>query len=380
MIPFFTLLHQDQGSQARIGLLKTDHGPIKTPVFMPVGTLGSVKAVHQRELKDDLAAEIILANTYHLHHAPTTRLLRQAGGLHRFMGWDRPILTDSGGYQVYSLASKRKISEAGVQFFHPKDGSRHFFTPERAIELQRAIGSDIIMAFDECTPPNCDQAYLKASMERTHRWLKRCILHMKKTKPYYGHQQVLFPIIQGGVDRNLRSLSTRITIQAGLAGHAIGGVCHTGGQLYEVTGWVCELLPKEKPRYLMGVGTPQDLLECIALGVDMFDCVMPTRNARNGGLFTTYGRINIKNRCWRDHFHPIDPILGSYASSHHTLAYLYHLFQVKERLGAQIATLHNLAFYHWLIQKAREHIIAGDFTRWKQNLIPTLMNPIQASS
>ena len=351
----------------------TDHGEVKTPIFMPVGTLGSVKGIHQRELYEDLKAEIILGNTYHLYLRPGLDILRKAGGLHRFMHWDRPILTDSGGYQVYSLAQCHKITEEGVRFSSHLDGSKHLFTPEHAMDMQRAIGADIIMAFDECTPASCTYAYAKSSMELTHRWLQRCCKRFDETAPLYGHQQALFPIVQGSVYRDLREQSAHTIAEANRPGNAIGGVCHPTGQLYEVTEWVCDILPAEKPRYLMGVGTPEDLLECVALGVDMFDCVMPARNGRNGSLFTTEGIINIKNRKWREDFSAIDPGLSSYASTFYSKAYLHHLIRVQERLGAQIATLQNLAFYRWLVENIRLHIEKGDFASWKRSILPTLM-------
>lgn len=369
----FTIDHQDTTTQARAGLLTTDHGAIPTPIFMPVGTLATVKGLHQRELYNDLDAPIILANTYHLYLRPGIDIISQAEGVHRFMGWDRPMLTDSGGYQVYSLSKRRKISEEGVLFHDHLQGSRHLFTPERAIDLQRTIGADIIMAFDECTPAPCTYAYAKDSMELTHRWLTRCCERFQATKSPYEHSQALFPIVQGSLYKDLRQKSAEFIASAGCPGHGIGGVCHPTGQLYEVTGWVCEVLPKEKPRYLMGVGTPKDLLECIALGVDMFDCVMPARNGRNGMLFTTQGIINIRNSKWKNEFTPLDSTLDTYASTHYTKAYLHHLIRSGERLGAQIATLQNLAFYLWLVRNAREQILQDNFHAWKDDILAVVM-------
>ncbi len=373
----FTIHKQDPQSQARTGSLTTSHGTIQTPIFMPVGTLGTVKAIHQRELIQDLNTEIILANTYHLYLRPNLETLQKAGGLHKFIHWSRPILTDSGGYQVHSLALQRKITEAGVRFTNPIDGSQHQFTPEKVINMQRIIGADIIMAFDECTPAPCDYGYAKASMERTHRWLKRCQDQLARTANHYNHNQVLFPIVQGSTYKELRQQSAETIAATNSCGNAIGGVCHPTGQLYEVTAWVCNILPTEKPRYLMGVGTPKDLLECIALGVDMFDCVMPARNGRNGYLFTKEGIINIKNRRWKTDFTPIDTTIKNYASNFYSKAYLHHLIRTKERLGAQIATLHNLAFYRWLIEETREKINQGTFRPWKEKIIPTVMQRIR---
>ncbi|MGB0356707.1 MAG: tRNA guanosine(34) transglycosylase Tgt [Cytophagales bacterium] len=369
----FTIKSTDPKSNARSAELVLPHGVVPTPVFMPVGTQATVKAVHQRELRKDLDAKIILGNTYHLYMRPGMKVLQEAGGVHKFMGWDRPMLTDSGGYQVYSLAQSRHITEEGVLFKSIFDGSQHLFTPEKAMEYQFAIGADIIMAFDECTPFPCSYDYAKRSMERTHRWLTRCIKHLEITKPHYGYSQSLFPIVQGGIYKDLRKHSAQVITAADQPGNAIGGVCHPTGQLYEVTDWVCNILPRNKPRYLMGVGTPKDLLECIALGVDMFDCVMPARNARNGYLFTTQGILHIKNRKWKYDFTTIDPHLDNYASQQHTKAYLHHLLRVGERLGAQIATLHNLAFYDWLMASARRHIQQGDFVSWKDEILPRIM-------
>ena len=372
----FTIDHQDSTTKARAGLLTTSRGAIPTPIFMPVGTLATVKGLHQRELYNDLDAPIILANTYHLYLRPGMDTLSQAGGVHRFMGWDRPMLTDSGGYQVYSLSKRRKITEEGVIFHDHLQGSKHLFTPERAIDLQRTIGADIIMAFDECTPAPCTYAYAKDSMELTHRWLTRCHERFKATESKYGHSQALFPIVQGSLYKDLRQKSAEFIASTGCPGHGIGGVCHPTGQLYEVTEWVCDVLPKDKPRYLMGVGTPRDLLECIALGVDMFDCVMPARNGRNGMLFTTQGTINIKNSQWKNDFTPLDPALGTYASTYYTKAYLHHLIKSNERLGAQIATLQNLTFYLWLVRNAREHILGDSFHAWKEKMLPIFMRRV----
>ncbi len=366
----FTIQHIDQLSQARTGMFKTAHGVVQTPIFMPVGTLGTVKGIPQDALKD-LKSEIILGNAYHLYFRPGTSILESAGGLHAFMGWDRPILTDSGGYQVHSLAKMRKITEEGVRFQSALDGSYHIFTPEKSIDIQRSIGADIIMAFDECTPFPCSYTYAQSSMERTHRWLKRCMDHFNTTDSLYGYKQYLFPIVQGSIYKDLRGYATQFIAEKNCFGNAIGGVCHPTGQLYEVTQWVCDLLPKEKPRYLMGVGTPEDILECVALGVDMFDCVMPTRNARNGSLFTSEGVINIKNSQWKDDFSPIDPHLCP-TSQYYSKAYLHHLIRCGERLGGQIASLHNIAFYRWLIEQIRIHITQGDFITWKKAIIPIL--------
>lgn len=372
----FELLHTDQQSNARAGMLHTDHGVIETPIFMPVGTAGSVKGVHQQELRDDVAAQIILGNTYHLYLRPGLEVLEGAGGLHQFIGWERPILTDSGGYQVYSLSGSRKIREEGVKFQSHIDGSYHFFTPERAIDIQRSIGADIIMAFDECTPYPCDYHYAKRSMHMTHRWLQRCFDQFNSTAPKYGYEQALFPIVQGSVYKDLRTESAETIASFNAIGNAIGGlsVGEPDDELYEMTDLVCGILPKEKPRYLMGVGTPVNLLECIALGIDMFDCVMPSRNARHGMLFTSEGIINIKNAKWAMDFSPVDPNGTAYVDQVYTKAYLRHLIQAKENLGIQIATIHNLAFYLKLMQDAREQIKLGTFTTWKNQLIPKLRN------
>lgn len=367
----FELTHTDRGSSARAGILTTAHGVIHTPIFMPVGTAGSVKAVHQRELESDINAEIILGNTYHLYLRPGLELLEKAGGLHHFNGWSRPILTDSGGYQVYSLGANRKIVEEGVTFKSHIDGSRHVFTPEGVMDIQRTIGADIIMAFDECTPYPCEYGYAHRSMDMTHRWLKRCIDRFDQTPPKYGHDQVLFPIVQGSVYKDLREQSATFIAEQNQAGNAIGGlsVGEPHEDMYAMTSLVCSILPASKPRYLMGVGTPENILECIALGIDMFDCVMPTRNARNGMLFTTEGIINIRNEKWKDDLSPIDAQLGGYASGRHSKAYLRHLIINKEILGAQIATLHNLTFYLWLVREARKQIIEGTFASWKNTMV-----------
>jgi len=372
----FTLETQDIHTKARTGLLETAHGTIKTPIFMPVGTAGTVKAVHQRELRDDVKAQIILGNTYHLFLRPGLDTIRQAGGLHRFNGWEGPILTDSGGYQVYSLAKTgRKIKEEGVEFRSHIDGSLHTFTPEGVMDIQRQIGADIIMAFDECTPYPCDYDYARRSMEMTHRWLRRCCERFDATEGHYGYGQTLFPIVQGSVYKDLRVKSAETIAAAQRQGNAIGGlsVGEPAEIMYELTEVVCDILPRDKPRYLMGVGTPADILEGIAVGVDMFDCVMPTRNARNGMLFTTEGIINIRNLKWQDDFTPIDKNLGGYASSHYTKAYLRHLVRSNEMLGAQIASVHNLTFYLWLVGEARRKIEEGEFGLWKNETIKKVM-------
>jgi len=371
----FTISNKDKNSSARAGELTTAHGTIKTPIFMPVGTAGSVKAVHQRELKDDIQAQIILGNTYHLYLRPGLDVLQKAGGLHKFNGWDKPILTDSGGYQVYSLSGTRKIKEEGVTFKSHIDGSKHIFSPEGVMDIQRKIGADIIMAFDECTPYPCDYEYARKSMDMTHRWLDRCIQQFDNTEGLYGYEQSLFPIVQGSTYKDLRKRSAEEIASKNRAGNAIGGlsVGEPAEDMYEMTELVCDILPQDKPRYLMGVGTPANILECIALGVDMFDCVMPTRNARNGMLFTTEGIINIRNKKWEDDFSPIDPNLGTYVDTFYTKAYLRHLIHSKEILGAQIASIHNLTFYLWLVGEAREQIISGTFYDWKEKMVKKLM-------
>lgn len=370
----FSLLHQDAASKARAGVLHTDHGDIRTPIFMPVGTAGTVKAVNQQDLKSDVNAEIILGNTYHLFLRPGAEILEEAGGLHKFNHWDRPILTDSGGYQVYSLSGNRKIDEAGVHFRSHIDGSRHFFSPESVMNVQRSIGANIVMAFDECTPYPCEYSYALNSMEMTHRWLDRCIVAMKESNPLYGHEQSLFPIVQGSVYKDLRIRSAEFIASREMDGNAIGGlsVGEPHEDMYAMTDVVCNILPKDKPRYLMGVGTPANILECIALGVDMFDCVMPTRNARNGQLFTSEGTINIKNKKWERDFSPIDPNGASYVDAYYSKAYLRHLFVANEILGLQLATLHNLSFYLWLVREARERILNGSFRLWKDEMVEKL--------
>ena len=367
----FTVKGNDAGSRARAGLVVTDRGAIETPIFMPVGTLGTVKAVHQRELIEDIRAQVILGNTYHLYLRPGLEIIEQAGGLHRFMNWQKPILTDSGGFQVYSLAENRKISEKGVEFQSHIDGSRHLFTPEKVVDIQRVIGSDLMMAFDECPPYPCEYDYARTSMEMTHRWARRCCEHFDKTGPLYGHAQTLLPIVQGSVYADLRKESAEFIASLDRPANAIGGlsVGEEPETMYEMTDLVCSILPETKPRYLMGVGTPANILECIALGVDMFDCVMPTRNARNGMLFTSEGIINIRNKKWQNDFTPIDESTGGYASSHYSKAYLRHLIMSNEMLGAQIASVHNLTFYLWLVKKAREQILNGAYIDWKNRMV-----------
>ena len=372
----FELLTTDATTHARAGRITTDHGVIETPIFMPVGTVASVKGVQQLELAQDINADIILGNTYHLYLRPTTSILEQAGGLHKFMHWDRNILTDSGGYQVYSFSSTRKIKEEGVRFKSHIDGSYHFFSPEKSMEIQRSIGADIIMAFDECTPYPCEYAYAKRSMHMTHRWLDRCISYLEENAPKYGYNQSLFPIVQGSVYPDLRRASAEYIASKGADGNAIGGlsVGEPAEKMYEITEIVCDILPKDKPRYLMGVGTPINILENIALGVDMFDCVMPTRNARNGMLFTAHGTINIKNKKWENDFSPIDENGYTFVDTYYTKAYLRHLFAAEESLGKQIATIHNLGFYLWLVREARKHILQGDFSQWKNQMVSQMNN------
>ncbi len=372
----FKLKATDNHSNARAGTIKTAHGNIETPIFMPVGTAGTVKGVHQHELEKDINADIILGNTYHLYLRPQTEVLEKVGGLHKFMNWNRPILTDSGGYQVYSLSSTRKIKEEGVNFKSHIDGSKHFFSPEFSMDIQRSIGADIIMAFDECTPYPCDYRYAKRSMHMTHRWLKRCITHLDNTPVKYGYEQTFMPIVQGSTYKDLRKQSAEFIASTDQQANAIGGlsVGEPAEEMYEMTDIVCQILPKDKPRYLMGVGTPINILENIALGIDMFDCVMPTRNARNGMLFTANGSINIKNAKWKDDFSSIDDTAITYVDTTYTKAYLHHLFKAKEFLGKQIASIHNLGFYLWLTREARKHIIAGDFTTWKNQMIKQMSN------
>jgi len=367
----FNLQATDINSKARAGSMITDHGEIETPIFMPVGTVGTVKGVHQRELKQDINPDIILGNTYHLYLRPQTPILEKAGGLHKFMNWDKNILTDSGGYQVYSLSANRKIKEEGVKFKSHIDGSYHTFTPENVMEVQRSIGADIIMAFDECTPYPCDYNYAKRSMHMTHRWLERCVTHLEKVPFKYNYSQSFFPIVQGSTYKDLRKQSAEYIANIGAEGNAIGGlsVGEPIDEMYAMTEVVTDILPEDKPRYLMGVGTPINILENIALGIDMFDCVMPTRNGRNGMLFTSQGTINIKNKKWEDDFSPIDEMGMTFVDTDYSKAYLKHLFSVNELLGKQIATIHNLGFYLWLVREARKHILAGDFKVWKDKMV-----------
>ncbi len=370
----FKLESSDSQTQARAATITTAHGVIETPIFMPVGTVASVKGVHQRELREDINPDVILGNTYHLYLRPQMEILEKAGGLHKFMNWDRSILTDSGGYQVYSLSANRKIKEEGVKFKSHIDGSYHFFTPENVMELQRTIGADIIMAFDECAPYPCDYQYAKRSMHMTHRWLDRCIRHLEKTPVKYGFEQTFFPIVQGSTYKDLRKQSAEYIASRGAEGNAIGGlsVGEPAEEMYAMTEIVTAILPKDKPRYLMGVGTPVNILENIALGIDMFDCVMPTRNGRNGMLFTSEGIINIKNKKWEADFSVIDPMGITWVDTDYSKAYLRHLFTVNEMLGRQIATIHNLGFYLWLVREARKHILANTFADWKNMMVKKL--------
>jgi len=372
----FTVENKCSETKARTGRLITDHGNIETPIFMPVGTQGTVKGIYQEQLRNDIKAQIILGNTYHLYLRPGTDLLSQAGGIHKFINWNKPILTDSGGYQVYSLSNMRKIKEEGVSFKSHIDGSNHFLSPEIAIDIQRKIGADIIMAFDECTPYPCDFNYAKKSMELTHRWLKRCFDHFKNSEGHYGYEQTLAPIVQGSTYPNLRIESAKCISEQQALIYAIGGlsVGEPAEDMYSMTDLVTDILPKEKPRYLMGVGTPANLLECIALGIDMFDCVMPSRNARHGLLFTEKGMINIKNAKWKQDFSPIDENIDCYTSNNHSKAYLRHLIHTNEMLGMQMATLHNLTFYLELMDTARSKINKGEFSSWKKSAVPGLMN------
>ena len=367
----FVLEKKDTATRARAGTVSTAHGDIQTPIFMPVGTAATVKAVHQRELRQDIRAQIILGNTYHLYLRPGLDTLEKAGGLHHFMGWDGPILTDSGGYQVFSLSGNRKIQEEGVTFKSHIDGSKHEFSPEGVMDIQRKIGADIIMAFDECTPYPCEYSYAKKSMEMTHRWLTRCIQRFDSTQGQYGYEQSLFPIVQGSVYKDLRIQSAEFVASQQRQGNAIGGlsVGEPAELMYEMAEAVTDILPSDAPRYLMGVGTPANILECIALGVDMFDCVMPTRNARNGMLFTSEGILNIRNEKWKDDFSAIDLGIGNEISATYSKAYLRHLTISKEILASQIASIHNLAFYLWLVGEARTHILAGDFGAWKNAMV-----------
>ena len=371
----YTLLAKDKSSKARAGVLETAHGAIQTPIFMPVGTAGTVKAVHQRELKQDINADIILGNTYHLYLRPGTDVLEAAGGLHKFNGWDRPILTDSGGFQVFSLTNTgRKISEEGVTFRSHIDGSRHLFTPEGVMDIQRSIGADIIMAFDECPPGDSDYKYAKNSLELTQRWLERCVQRFDATEPKYGYEQNLFPIVQGCVYKDLREKSAEHAVSLNRAGYAIGGLAvgEPAEDMYAMIEVVNKILPQDKPRYLMGVGTPENILEAIERGVDMFDCVMPTRNGRNGMIFTTEGTINIKNKKWEKDFSSIDPAALSYVDTDYSKAYLRHLLRADEILALQICSIHNLSFYLWLVREARKHIIEGDFVEWKRGILPKI--------
>ena len=372
----FKLHSKDEFSKARAGNLQTDHGEILTPIFMPVGTAGTVKAVSQEELSKNIKAEIILGNTYHLYLRPGIDLLEKSGGLHQFISWNKPILTDSGGYQVYSLSERRKITEEGVSFRSHIDGSKHLFTPENAMDIQKSIGADIIMAFDECTPYPCDFNYANTSMHMTHRWLKRCVDHFYSSPSKYGYNQSLFPIVQGSTYSDLRKKSAEVIASFDMPGNAIGGlsVGEPAELMYKHTDEVCTILPEDKPRYLMGVGTPVNILECIALGVDMFDCVMPTRNARNGMLFTSEGIINIKNKKWENDLSPIDPNGKATVDLMYSKAYLRHLIISKELLGAQIASIHNLTFYLWLVKEARIKIIDGNFHEWKNKMVSKLVH------
>ncbi|MDP1801220.1 MAG: tRNA guanosine(34) transglycosylase Tgt [Bacteroidota bacterium] len=370
----FNLLHTDKDSKARVGTLETGHGIIETPIFMPVGTAGTVKAVHQRELKEDIKAQIILGNTYHLYLRPGLEVIEGAGGLHKFNGWDKPILTDSGGYQIFSLANQRKLSEEGATFKSHIDGSKHFFSPESVMDIQRIIGADIIMAFDECTPYPCDIKYAKNSLALTHRWLDRCIKRFAETEPKYGYTQALFPIVQGSTYKDLRIESAEFIASKNCFGNAIGGlsVGEPAEEMYAMTEVVTNILPKDKPRYLMGVGTPVNLLECIALGIDMFDCVLPTRNARHGLLFTQNGIINIKNEKWKNDFSVLDENGTTFVDKVYSKAYLRHLVHCEEILAAQIASIHNLGFYLSLVKEARTRIIDGSFMEWKNKMVVQL--------
>ena len=370
----FTISAIDSKSNARAGSITTDHGEIETPIFMPVGTVGSVKGIYAQDLKDHIDAQIILGNTYHLYLRPGTEIIEQAGGIQKFNAWNKPMLTDSGGFQVFSLAHRRKITEEGVTFSSHIDGSKHLFTPENVMDIQRKIGADIIMAFDECPPYPCDKTYAKESMEFTHRWLERCITHFNNTQPLYGHNQTLFPIVQGSTYKDLRKESAEKIASMEQDGNAIGGV--SVGEpielMYEMTEIACSILPKDKPRYLMGVGTPENILDCIEMGIDMFDCVMPTRNGRNGTIFTRNGIMNMKNKKWANDFSPIDAESDLFADQQYSKAYLRHLYTAKEQLGGIIGSLHNLHFYLWLVKEARKHIIEGNFTTWKANILPKI--------
>ncbi|GHT33246.1 queuine tRNA-ribosyltransferase [Bacteroidia bacterium] len=372
----FGVQYNDIHSNARAGVITTGHGVIETPIFMPVGTQGTVKAVHMRELKDDIKAQIILGNTYHLYLRPGTEILERVGGLHKFNGWDGPILTDSGGFQVFSLAENRKLREEGAEFRSHIDGSKHFFTPEKVVDIERSIGADIIMAFDECTPGDADYEYAKKSLALTEKWLDRCVDRMVQTEPLYGYGQSLFPIVQGCVYTDLRKRASEHVASKNADGNAIGGLAvgEPTEKMYEMIEVVNEILPKDRPRYLMGVGTPVNMLEAIERGVDMFDCIMPTRNGRNGQLFTRYGTINIRNKKWEDDFSSLDPAGYTYVDTAYSKAYLHHLIKAEEILGLQIASIHNLGFYLWLVKEARAHIKAGDFGTWKRESIRQLSN------
>lgn len=374
----FAISHRDLRSSARAGTLRTDHGAIETPFFMPVGTAGAVKALHIRQLREEVKAQIMLSNTYHLYLRPGAETVAAAGGIHRFNGWDRPVLTDSGGYQIYSLADIRKITDDGVIFQSHTDGSRHTFTPEKAIDIQRMLGADLIMAFDECTPYPCEFGYAKKSMRRTHRWLDRCLAHFSETECPHGYSQELFPIVQGSIYPDLRKESAEHITSSGAAGNAIGGlsVGEPAEEMYSMTNLVCSILPDEKPRYLMGVGTPANILECIALGIDMFDCVIPTRNGRNGWLFTKNGIINIKNVKWKDDFSPLETEGEVPADVDYSKAFLRHLFVAREMLAPMIATVHNLGFYMWLMRESRKKIQDGTFATWKTVMVKQLMQRI----
>jgi queuine tRNA-ribosyltransferase len=367
----FKIENTDVSSKARAGIIQTAHGEVRTPIFMPVGTVGAVKAVSVQDLYDDINAQIILGNTYHLYLRPSLEVLHQAGGLHKFNGWRKSILTDSGGYQVFSLSGMRKLTEDGVTFQSHIDGSRHLFTPERVIDIERVIGGDIIMAFDECTPYPCDYGYAKKSLEITHSWLDRCVAHFRLTAPHYDYEQTLFPIVQGSIYKDLRKVSAEKIASAGADGNAIGGlsVGEPKEVMYEITEQVCDILPYDKPRYLMGVGTPENILEGISQGVDMFDCVMPTRNGRNGMIFTQDGILNMRNKKWENDFSPIEENGASAVDTFYTKAYLRHLFHTGEILAGMIASRHNLAFYLWLVGQSRDHIIAGDFSSWKKTMV-----------
>jgi queuine tRNA-ribosyltransferase len=370
----YTLLKTDAGCRARAGIIDTDHGKIETPIFMPVGTVGSVKGIHVAELLNDIKAQIILGNTYHLYLRPGIEILKKAGGLHKFNGFSRPMLTDSGGFQVFSLSGIRKLSDEGCEFRSHIDGSKHFFTPEKVMDIQRAIGADIMMAFDECPPGTADYNYSRKSLTLTHRWLERCVKRFKETEPMYGYRQSLFPIVQGCVYKDLRQESARFVTQFDADGYAIGGLAvgEPTEVMYEMIEIVNEILPQDKPRYLMGVGTPANILEAIERGVDMFDCVMPTRNGRNAMLFTSKGIMNMRNKKWEDDFSPIDENGTSYVDLTYSKAYLHHLFKAKELLAMQIASIHNLAFYLWLVGEARKHILADAYTDWKKEILPLL--------